>query len=127
MFTVQVPVDAFVAQENEPDGAAEQVTTEGLAAVPAAAHFVLVRYSGEVVEVVASKVPGAMNVDGTESVHEPLPVIGVDPVTVTWFAVPASPTLVTVPPPPLPPALAQVELWQVQMSPEPITICAGTP
>lgn len=36
-----------------------------------------------------------------DSVHEPLPVIGLEPVTVIWFAVPASPTLVTVPKPPL--------------------------
>jgi hypothetical protein len=42
------------------------------------------------------------------SVHEPLEVIGEEPVTVIWFAVPARPTDVTVPdpPPPPPPVLA---------------------
>ena len=34
-----------------------------------------------------------------ESVHDPLVVIGDEPVTVIWPAVPASPTLVTVPDP----------------------------
>ena len=40
VLTWQVPVEAFVAQENIPAAAATQLTTEGLAAVPLAAHFV---------------------------------------------------------------------------------------
>lgn len=44
----QVAVDAFVAQENAPDGAAEQETTEGLAAVPTAEQLVVVATSGVV-------------------------------------------------------------------------------
>lgn len=78
-----VPAEEFVAQLNEPDGAAAQATSDGPAAEPAAAHFVFVTKSGEVTEVTASNVPGAMNVEGTESVHEPDAVIGVAPVTVT--------------------------------------------
>lgn len=39
--TTQVPVEALVAQLNEPEGAAEQETTEGFAAVPAAAQLVV--------------------------------------------------------------------------------------
>ena len=42
VFTVHVPVEAFVAQENCPAGAAAQDATEGLAAVPTAAQFVAV-------------------------------------------------------------------------------------
>ena len=42
-------------------------------------------------------VPGSVRTAGRESVHEPEVVIGEVPVTVSWFAVPTSPTLVTVP------------------------------
>lgn len=42
VLTVQVPVEAEVEQENAPDGAAEQETTEGLAAVPTPEQFVVV-------------------------------------------------------------------------------------
>jgi hypothetical protein len=38
--TTQVAADALVAQENDPAGAAEQATSDGLAPVPTAAHFV---------------------------------------------------------------------------------------
>lgn len=40
--TTQVAPEAFVAQENSPAGAALHDTTDGLAAVPVAAHFVVV-------------------------------------------------------------------------------------
>src|SRR5579863_3669579 len=40
---------------------------------------------------------GSTTVLGSESVHDPDVVIGLAPVTVIWLAVPASPTLVTVP------------------------------
>ena len=42
VLIVHVPVEAFVAQEKAPVGAAEQDTTEGFAAVPAAEQFVAV-------------------------------------------------------------------------------------
>jgi hypothetical protein len=42
VLTTQVPVEAFVAQENEPDDAAPQAATEGFAALPAAAQLVVV-------------------------------------------------------------------------------------
>ncbi len=48
VLTVQVPVEALVAQLNDPDGAAEQAATLGLAAVPAAAHLVVVASRGRV-------------------------------------------------------------------------------
>ena len=60
--------------------------------------------------------------DVTHVAHAIVPVAVIVPPVIGEVV----PTLVTVPPPP-PPALAQVELWQVQMSPEPMTICAGTP
>lgn len=41
VLTVQVAPEAFVAQENAPTGAAEQLATDGLAAVPAAEQFVV--------------------------------------------------------------------------------------
>lgn len=41
VLTTQVPVDAFVAQENDPAGAAVQDATDGFAAVPTAAQFVV--------------------------------------------------------------------------------------
>ena len=45
VFTVQVPVEALVAQENAPEGAAEHDATDGFAAEPAAEQFVAVVYS----------------------------------------------------------------------------------
>lgn len=48
MLTTQVPVEAFVAHENEPDGAAEHATRDGLAPEPAAAQLVVVAKSGRV-------------------------------------------------------------------------------
>ena len=42
VFTVQVPAEALVAQENDPVGAPEQEATEGLAPVPLPAHRVVV-------------------------------------------------------------------------------------
>src|SRR5579864_3370241 len=62
VLTVQVPVLAFVAQENIPAAAAEQEATEGLAAVPFAAQFVAV----ECVEAVK-----APTVTGVGVVHAP--------------------------------------------------------
>ena len=43
VLTTQVPVEAAVAQENDPAGAEVQEATEGFAAVPTAAQFVFVR------------------------------------------------------------------------------------
>lgn len=69
------PPPALVAHENAPAGAALQEATEGLAAVPTPAQFVVVTYSGEVALVFAASVvnvpaagvpppmaPGAANV-----------------------------------------------------------------
>jgi hypothetical protein len=42
VFTTQVPVEAFVAHENEPAVEAAQDTTEGFAAVPLAPQLVVV-------------------------------------------------------------------------------------
>lgn len=39
VLITQVPVEAFVAQENAPAGADPQATRDGLAAVPTAAQF----------------------------------------------------------------------------------------
>jgi hypothetical protein len=63
VLTTHVAPDAATLQEKAPAGAAVQVTTEGLAAVPAAAHFVLV-----------SK-PGALK--GNRAIHPkfPLPLV----------------------------------------------------
>ena len=72
--TTQVPVEALVAQEKKPTGAAEQEATEGLAAVPAAAHFVVV-LKVEPVRVVndpaAGVVPPMAPGDGNEEVDPP--------------------------------------------------------
>jgi hypothetical protein len=78
VFIVQVAVDAFVAQEKEPEGAAEHETTEGLAAVPVAAHFVVVSSVGVVMEVVklGAVVPAGPPVPDDEpprSVATPVP------------------------------------------------------
>jgi len=68
VFTVQVPVEAFVAQENEPDGAAEHVTTEGFAPVPVPAQFVVVSMIGVVIAVVKVGLPfGAQPVQAAKS------------------------------------------------------------
>jgi hypothetical protein len=61
VFTVQVPVEAFVAQENEPDGAAEHVTTEGFAPVPVPAQFVKVGLPFGAQPVQAAKSPAAVS------------------------------------------------------------------
>lgn len=45
VLITHVPVEALVAQEKEPAGAAEHATKEGLAPLPAAAQFVLVSIS----------------------------------------------------------------------------------
>ena len=52
LLTVHVPPDAFVAHENDPEGAALHEATEGFAAEPAAAHFVVVLTNGVVICVV---------------------------------------------------------------------------
>jgi len=52
VLMVHVPPEAAVSQANDPDGAALHDTTEGLAAVPAAAHFVAVSKIGVVMLVV---------------------------------------------------------------------------
>lgn len=99
--TTQVAVEAFVAQENEPAGAAEQDTTDGLAAVPAAEQFVVLASSGSVT--VPVKV-GEASVAQEDDVIVPDVVIGPPP------RHPDTATLVTVPlppPPPPPPALAE--------------------
>lgn len=46
VLMTHVPPDALVAQENDPEGAAEQATRDGLAADPAAAQLVVVAISG---------------------------------------------------------------------------------
>ena len=46
VLMTQVPVEALVAHENEPEGAAEQATKDGFAPVPAAAQLVVVAISG---------------------------------------------------------------------------------
>ena len=46
VLTTHVPVEALAAQENEPEGAAEQATKDGFAADPAAAQLVVVAISG---------------------------------------------------------------------------------
>lgn len=46
--TVQVPVEAFVAQEKAPAGAAPQATSDGLAPDPATEQFVVVFRIGTV-------------------------------------------------------------------------------
>ncbi len=66
VVTVHVPVEALVAQLNEPDGAAEQAATLGLAAVPAAAHLVVVNNVGVVIDVV--------NVGAVPNTSTPVPV-----------------------------------------------------
>jgi hypothetical protein len=53
-------------------------------------------------------VPGRVGLLGMLRVNEPASVIGEVPVTVIWFAVPTSPTLVTVPEPPPPPPVARL-------------------
>lgn len=46
--------------------------------------------------------PGRVGFVGIEIVHDPAVVMGEDPVTVNWLAVPTKPTLVTEPEPPVP-------------------------
>ncbi len=95
VLTVHVPVEAFVAQEKEPVGAAEQVATDGFAAVPAPAQFVAVPI-----------VPGSTNVLEMLITGVLVPVA-----TLIWFVVPD--TFVTVPGAAAPPIRFQAALRQL--------------
>lgn len=68
VLIVQVPVEALVAQENDPDEAALHDATEGFAAEPAAAHLVAVLITVPLTVPAKAALPLLSRVDVAEGV-----------------------------------------------------------
>lgn len=109
IVSVMAPVATEVALPDEVTGPVRLAFVVTVAALPVVDPDVPLALPVRLPVNAPVVVPGSVTPPaGKLSVHEPDDVIGEEPVTVIWFAVPSSPTLVTVPdPPPLDEPLLQ--------------------